>query len=966
MTPTPHTRAAHRAVRRLAAALLIAGVILTVGCNRPIVRQRGLDVWVVSGDRDVAPNAVPLPENEVYSAGRSAISLSAAINETIPVQLVARLAPDGGSRSYSIHVSDLRGPGEALPATSVIRLYHAHYVRVDQFRAWYTLHAGRHATPTLVADALVPWESPRGGGPLRPRAGLSEIIWMDVHVPPTTAPGEYAGRVELRATDDQSVVFQAALVLRVLPVALPSESPLPIVCRVDPRDLLAQHLNWPRESAEDTRLLTDAPSQAPALAIVDQAMTLLHEHRLNPVLWAAFPKFRPGADRGVDVVWEPYDDLVSRWVDGSAFPDRAGLTRWVYPLSLEYPDAQRNGGVGAAQYARILASYFAECRRHFAERGWDGRAIVRPAPPGELTQENADIVRRVAGILRQSDAPLLTHFPAQSPRGLGWYNAPAIDAPVLGTLAPRAMLFEPAPMRAAQAVGREAWFVPDEPPYSPSLRIEAPPTDARALAWQAYRYGVDGVWIEHAVDSYRTGAATGGASLTAAGEALLYPGMPFGVNDRPVPSIRLKRLRAGLQDFALLRLMERSGKQLLAQTIAQRVIRYAFTDACEDNLLTTQEAGWPTDPTVFSRAREMLLQELVNEFEPSDAGQARQLANLAGWGRVLQQASLLRTSAVGARLAAAGDEMRASVLLAATNRSDRAVSGRWSVPSPPMGARTPPPLAMNIPPGARRSDLLQMDLAGLAFNAEGIYEFAARFDTPALGAFDVPCRLAVAAAPVVSEAPTIDGDLSDWPRTISNSAGDFRLCRAVSGALENAAVPQRDADRPELPTQAHFCIVGSRLYIAVRCFLQPGAAPLWRGDNVVPVDGAIPWGQDVVEILLSPSDEPRGASGDIYCLQIKPSGLLISRKGCLTDPPIGPSEDWRSGAQVATHIGEDAWTVEVALPLASLGKPALQYRIWGLNVTRLDAARGEYSSWSGARGHCYSPATLGNLILQRP
>jgi hypothetical protein len=58
--------------------------------------------------------------------------------------------------------------------------------------------------------------------------------------------------------------------------------------------------------------------------------------------------------------------------------------------------------------------------------------------------------------------------------------------------------------------------------------------------------------------------------------------------------------------------------------------------------------------------------------------------------------------------------------------------------------------------------------------------------------------------------------------------------------------------------------------------------------------------------------------------------------------------------------------IELALPLASLGRGAFDNRIWGFNITRLDARRGEYSSWSGARGYCYLPQSLGNLILLRP
>jgi hypothetical protein len=157
-----------------------------------------------------------------------------------------------------------------------------------------------------------------------------------------------------------------------------------------------------------------------------------------------------------------------------------------------------------------------------------------------------------------------------------------------------------------------------------------------------------------------------------------------------------------------------------------------------------------------------------------------------------------------------------------------------------------------------------------------------------------------------------------------------------------------------------------QLYVAIRCQLERDERPLWRADNTIPLDGPIPWGQDVVEILLDPHNAHEGTGGDIYCLQIKPSGLLVARKGCLTDPPMNESELWQSGAQVAVSVQPEAWVVEVAVPVASLGPSAARNRIWGCNVTRLDARRGEYSSWSGARGYTYLPHLLGNLVLLRP
>jgi hypothetical protein len=81
---------------------------------------------------------------------------------------------------------------------------------------------------------------------------------------------------------------------------------------------------------------------------------------------------------------------------------------------------------------------------------------------------------------------------------------------------------------------------------------------------------------------------------------------------------------------------------------------------------------------------------------------------------------------------------------------------------------------------------------------------------------------------------------------------------------------------------------------------------------------------------------------------------------------MGTSEAWSCGARVAASVQREDWVVELAVPLSAFGPEAQRNRVWGFNVTRLDARRGEYSSWSGARGYCYAPQFLGNLIMLWP
>jgi len=267
---------------------------------------------------------------------------------------------------------------------------------------------------------------------------------------------------------------------------------------------------------------------------------------------------------------------------------------------------------------------------------------------------------------------------------------------------------------------------------------------------------------------------------------------------------------------------------------------------------------------------------------------------------------------------------------------------------------------IEIEAGGRRTARLALEPLAGGWGADGVQPVRLTFDAAGIGNIDVPGRLAVAACPLVTRSPRIDGRLDDWPLATNNQAGDFQL------VLRPADAAGSTPPSPTHATRAFFVRDADHLYVAVRCALDAGAPPVWQADNRIPIDGAVPWGQDVVEILLDPRPMTDGTPADIFCLQVKPTGLLVAMRGCRMDPPMGAVVPWDSGAQVAVQVERDVWVVELALPLAALGSAAQDAIVWGCNVTRLDARLGEYSSWSGARGHCYLPDRLGSLLLPRP
>jgi hypothetical protein len=433
---------------------------------------------------------------------------------------------------------------------------------------------------------------------------------------------------------------------------------------------------------------------------------------------------------------------------------------------------------------------------------------VRIIPPRPLTNDLVEQTSRLAGILQQAEAPapLVAHFGPGSLRALGWYNAPTAELSNVGIWCPPAMQWQPDRMTGAAA---RHWFQPTEPPYSPSLEIAAPPADARAVAWQAFRYGADGVWIENAAQL---------AGRAVAGEGLIYAGEDFGVTHSPLPSVRLKRLRRSILDYELLRLLDQAGKSLLAKRTAEQMVTWGFTDACTRNLVTTRNAGWAADSFSYALARNIILQELGADVGGGDPQSA---AIQTGWARFMNQGRRLEAEAVGVRLEEEAAGLKGHVFATLLNTTAISMSGNWDVTPAPTGWTLRSETAAESAAQSSSLATLTFDIGALTYNALGVLEMPLRYEGDS-GEASTTARLAVTQCPLVDSPPEIDGDLSDWVMAGTNAAGDFRLVRGESAS---------GGEAPRMPTaatKAYFCMDARRFYVAVFCATPRGESPQFR------------------------------------------------------------------------------------------------------------------------------------------
>jgi hypothetical protein len=150
-------------------------------------------------------------------------------------------------------------------------------------------------------------------------------------------------------------------------------------------------------------------------------------------------------------------------------------------------------------------------------------------------------------------------------------------------------------------------------PAIPPVTIDAPIAGLRAWGWLAARYRLDGMlnWeVDFTAGCVKNpNCAPGGLNLDA---TLIYRGHELGEGfDEPIASMRLKMLRRGAQDAALLAMLEETDPST-ARQIAEVMVPLALGDGIPNE----GYGAWPQNPVTYESARAAILDRLVRKAEP--------------------------------------------------------------------------------------------------------------------------------------------------------------------------------------------------------------------------------------------------------------------------------------------------------------------------------------------------------------
>jgi hypothetical protein len=663
----------------------------------------------------------------------------------------------------------------------------------------------------------------------------------------------------------------------------------------------------------------------------------------------------------LEVDWSGYDRVAAPLLSGDAFANRVGLAVWLFPLQA-VASATDEAALHAPGSQQLAKQYVADAARHLEERGWLARSIALVNDFSRPTPESLSAENRLSELIRSArpDIRIASRRIPQDMEPYGWIGFPSPAGGGVDVAIVDGQYYHPASLTARAGGGSEGWLAVDRPPFSGSISIHARAGDTLALSWQADRLGASRLWLGPINHWPTEGLPTDPANVAnASPKALLYPGTAFGLN-RPLPTLRLKRVRETIQQAAYARLLEQHGQGAVVQSLRNALVTHAGTGTYRAHFADGRPPGWPEKPEAYEHARRIMAQQMAGSgTQAGVAGRGPELI----WRSFLAQRRTVRLTVDGTRLRLTGTHTQPRIQVetwfTVTNASPDPVQGFVTLLGvPPECEPGEKESVGGVAAGRSQRGSVRMT-CDANWLLSGNRNLSLQFTGPGGTVFEQAIPVSLLIAEPTPRPLVMDGDLSDWVAASGNVASDFRLIAGGCGESDRA-----DCDRPSMPTLVYTRRDDEHLYLAVNARADDASAPVVRRSSVV-YDDLVPMDvEDLIEILIDPLNGGTRSPADLYRVVVKRSGVYFLERGLSCDPPVGPRSGWPADAIVASRTGDGGWTAEIRIPLVAFGRPeAVRGEIWGLNVTHYQAARQEFSTWSRAVGNAYDPLSLGNLLL---
>lgn len=562
---------------------------------------------------DAAPNYQNGPrsgtlreKSTVWDASTGRVSLRAASNEFVSFQVIVERVgqPLKGIR---VAVSDLTSAGGATVRSGrEIEVFVEHYINLfsNAKDAWNL--ATYYGDKRWFPDGLIPATAKGWDKVDLPESRLNvegqtvQGFWIDVYVPHKTRPGTYKGRVTVSA--EGVPAKNLGVDLEVLPWELPDEVSFIF------------ELN-----TYSTRFANafQAHGQAEVARIEEAFHKMAHAHRCTLNIFPGYPSTRErpatkvvdpayvpkiaGEGKDMHVVdWSAFDSRFGKYFTGEAFQDcpRKGvpLTHFYLPFSLGWPSDFNNYYDNREKYEAEYTAVFKEFDKHIAEKGWKAtqfqlyyngkKKFGEPWNTDEpKDKDEYDALRYYGQLLIKAIGERKDRASNMRYRvDIGTYKTTKDQMD--GIIDLRNVNYEVTPeafwgdwsngMKATRArLGDQWWHYAKDDVRQRHTRLDWAMMSPILYGWSGWDLKTQGYCLWNCMEWNPEDPFNKPGAIWSY-VAMWYPGHKFGI-EGPIPSMRLKGFRRGLQDYEHLAFLTKlnKGESSQADTILNKYYKLA-------------------------------------------------------------------------------------------------------------------------------------------------------------------------------------------------------------------------------------------------------------------------------------------------------------------------------------------------------------------------------------------------------
>ncbi|AFZ26288.1 hypothetical protein Cylst_4187 [Cylindrospermum stagnale PCC 7417] len=512
--------------------------LATFSCALGVAKQsssNGPAIWVAQSLERIAQSQNP--------GSSSSVKLYAARGEYESFQIGIK-SLQGGLTNVNVSVSDLSGLNNQVIPKSNITLYREHYVRVVNSSPKENRSSNPPLQPGWYADGLIPFVNPETKAelsgakldavPFKLDAGSNQPIWVDVFVPNNAKPGLYKGTFTVGSNQGN---FTGEISLKVWNFELPL-----------------------KPSLKSSFLVWEARSKSTFVELL--------KHKIMPV-----GNINPADER----------ELIDKW----------GLSSVRLPFW---------SGANNRTCRMNLAPSVEEIKASAAKHQSDLFLYVYSVDEIDNCQNlNQAIKQWLRNVKQAGVANLVVMTPVSELYDHNFFaGSPGVDVWVVSP---------PMYYQAGSSVSDvlknkgKVWFytalVPDD--YSPKWQVDFEPINFRiphgfinqslgltgALYWRV-DFWTDDPW-NNVETLFQDGNHYPGEGM------LVYPGQQVGI-EGVVPSMRLKWLRDGVEDYEYIQILKELGRGDWALEVSRKVGR--------------DWKDWTRDPQALELARRQMGEEI--------------------------------------------------------------------------------------------------------------------------------------------------------------------------------------------------------------------------------------------------------------------------------------------------------------------------------------------------------------------